>query len=195
MAKIIERTSTTTKELADGTIETFTEEEVTNIGRSTEPDYIKLYTRMWCEFNGIPAKWRELFMQLVVHMSYAIKTDLKRSQTVVVYGGITEAICEACGWKDKSTLRKGLKALCDCGAIRRTEFRATYQINPNYAGRGAWKYNPRDNSGGVEDLVATFHFKAGTVDTRVLWADETGEMNPRADATHVSKTTIHPEAI
>lgn len=177
MSKIMSRTEVTRTEDADGNIKITEKKSTTAVERSSEPDYIKIYTRMWCEFNQIPSKWRELFMQLVVHMSYAVKTDLSHSQTVVVYGGTSADICAACGWKDKSTLRKGLKVLCDCGAIRRTQYRATYQINPSYAGRGSWKYDPKHDTGGIEDLVATFSFKAGTVDTRVIWADDGTDNN------------------
>lgn len=112
-------------------------------------------------------------MQLIMRMSYCDATDIKHSQTIVVYGGVTAEICNACGWKDKSTLRKGLKALCECGAIKKTEYRATYQINPKYAAKGSWKYNPKLKNGGVEDLVATFNFKDKTVDTKIIWADDT----------------------
>ena len=176
--KIILNKQETIREYADGSVEATTVETSTNIQRNAEPDYIKLYTQMWCEFNGIAPKWRQLFLQLVVRMSYADKSDLQHSQTVVVYGGVTKAICDACGWDNTSTLRKGLKALLRCGAIRRT-FRATYQINPSYAGRGQWRYNPTLKSGGIEDLVATFKFKTGEVDTRIHWADngEDSEIN------------------
>lgn len=142
--------------------------------RNTEPDFIKLYTKMWCEFNDIPDRWRNLFMQLVVRMSYCNSTDMTHSQIITVYGLVTEDICKACGWTDKSNVRRGLKVLCECGAIKKVG-RATYQINPNYAGRGEWKYNPKLNRGGVEDLVATFNFRDKSVKTNIVWADDGSE--------------------
>lgn len=170
--KIIQKEVITTHEDADGNISTSTVSTTTNFRKSDEPDYIKIYTKMWCEFNLIPERWHRLFLELAIRMNYADSTDLPNSQTVVVYGGTTEAIRDACGWKDKSTLRKGLKVLCDCGAIRKTDFRATYQINPNYASRGLWKYDPKRKTGGVEDLITTFNFKDGSVETKVVWADD-----------------------
>ena len=167
----------TTHEDADGNVSSTSTRTTTNIQRNGEPDYIKIYTKMWCEFNQIPEKWHRLFLELATRMTYTNSSDLETSQTVVVYGATTEAIREACGWKDKSTLRKGLKALCECGAIRKTAFRATYQINPNYASRGEWKYNPRLQRGGVEDLVAKFSFRDGKVSTQILWADN-GDDDP-----------------
>lgn len=174
MSNIITKQEVTTNIDADGNESTTIKETTTNFKRNEEPDYIKIYTKMWLDFNQIPLKWHELFMQLALRMSYTNSSNeqsLKESQTVVVYGPISESITKACGWKDKSTLRKGLKALCDCGAIRNVG-RAMYQINPNYASRGSWKYNPKLNQGGVEDLIATFSFADKSVKTKIIWADD-----------------------
>ena len=162
----------------------------TNFNKNTEPDYIKIYTKMWCEFNQIPLRWQNLFFQLAIRMSYSNSNDLKHSQEVIVYGGVSDEICKACGWNDKSNLRRGLKALCDCGAIKKGAYRATYQINPNYASRGSWKYNPKQAQGGVEDLVAEFSFKDKSVKTNIVWADngEDDEVNSMfREALSVSK--------
>lgn len=137
-----------------------------------EPDYIKLYTRVWCEFNSIPVPYRNLFLQLAIRMSYADANNLSESQVVHTSKPTSDSICKVLGWKD-NMYQKGLKVLCDCGAIRRVN-RGAYQINPSYAGRGAWRYNPRLEQGGVEDLVATFNFKKGTVEASFTWGDESG---------------------
>ena len=166
----------TTKEVtttidADGNETTTTKETSSNIVRNNEPDYIKLYTKMWCEFNDVPERWRALFLQVIIRMSYCNSADLEHSQIVTIYGIVTEDICKACGWTDKSNVRRGLKVLCDCEALKKVG-RATYQVNPNYAGRGEWKYNPKLQRGGVEDLRATFNFKDRRVDTKIVWADD-----------------------
>lgn len=171
MSSISTKVETQTHEDAEGNITTTTKETSISIQRNQEPDYIKLYTKMWCEFNCIPARWQQLFLELAIRMNYTNTHDLEHSQIVIVYGSQSDDIVKACGWADKSTLRKGLKALCDCNAIRKVR-RAEYQINPNYAGRGEWKYNARLKRGGVEDLVATFNFKKGTVSTSILWSDD-----------------------
>ena len=168
---IISQKEVTTKVNPDGTEQTTILEKTKARERSTEPDYIKLYTRMWCEFNGIPVQWRDLFLELVTRMSYANTNELETSQTVYTGEPYASAICRSLGWKQKDSLMKGLRALVKCNAIRKVS-RAVYQINPAYAGRGEWKYNPRYNRGGVEDLVAVFDFKAGTVKTSIVWADD-----------------------
>ena len=155
----------------DGKVKSTTKEMTVKKERSEEPDYIKLYTRMWCEFNEIPLSYRTLFLSLVSRMSYCNRNDLENSQLVNTGKPWSKSIMEECGWKSSDSLMKGLKTLCDCNAIRKVG-RGVYQINPSYAGRGTWKYNPRLNGGGIEDLVATFNFKDKTVDTHIVWADD-----------------------
>lgn len=170
---------TTIQEDADGNIKTSSVEKVTNIQRNDEPDYIKLYTKMWCEFNGIPIAYRELFLQLVTRMTYCNSADLGNSQLVNTGKPWSTSIMRALNWKDRM-YQKGLKALCECEAIKKVG-RGVYQINPRYAGRGEWKYNPRLERGGIEDLVATFNFREGTINTKIVWADN-GEDSPMNEA-------------
>lgn len=170
---------TTIQEDADGNIKTSSVEKVTNIQRNDEPDYIKLYTKMWCEFNDIPMAYRELFLQLVTRMTYCNSADLGNSQLVNTGKPWSTSIMKALNWKDRM-YQKGLKALCECEAIKKVG-KGVYQINPRYAGRGEWKYNPRLERGGIEDLVATFNFKDKSVDTKIVWADD-GKDTPMNEA-------------
>lgn len=169
--KIISDTKTKEKYDSDGNLLEAEKTSFTrNIGRSEEPDYIKIYTRMWCEFNEIPAAYRELFLQLITRMSYCNSANLSRSQIVYTGKPISDDIMNELNWK-KSMYQKGLKALVDFGAIRKIS-RGVYQISPHYAGKGEWKYNPKYDRGGIEDLIATFNFRKGTVNTKILWADD-----------------------
>lgn len=176
MVKISTEIQTTTTIDADGNESSTTIEKTRKIELSTEPDYIKLYTAMWCEFNQIPAAYRQLFLELVGRMSYCNKSDLSKSQIVFVGEPVSSDICKALHWTSKDSLMKGLRALVKCNAIKKIA-RAVYQINPSYAGRGEWKYNPRLNRGGIEDLIATFNFRDKTVKTNIIWADD-GESDP-----------------
>lgn len=177
--RFITEKQTTIQEDADGNIKTSSVEKVTNIQRNNEPDYIKLYTKMWCEFNDIPMAYRELFLQLVIRMTYCNSADLGNSQLVNTGKPWSTSIMKALNWKDRM-YQKGLKALCECEAIKKVG-KGVYQINPRYAGRGEWKYNPRLERGGIEDLVATFNFKDKSVDTKIVWADD-GEDTPMNEA-------------
>lgn len=165
-----------TKTIIDGKEEIKETTKTTNYHRLDEPDYIKIYTRMWCEFNQIPQVYRSLFLELVTRMSYCNSTSLGESQIVYVGGSVKKTICNKLRWKDAMYYR-GLKALVDCGAIIKKE-RSEYQINPSYAGKGEWMYNPRLQRGGVKDLIATFRMgeKGKTVKTEIVWADD-GEDN------------------
>lgn len=159
----------------EGNEKTTTKETTKKIERSSEPDYIKLYTKVWCEFNQIPNQWRLLFLELITRMSYTNSNDLKHSQIVATGGPTKEAICKTFNWKS-NMYQKGLKALKETGAIKQIS-RGFYQINPNYAGRGEWKYNPKLERGGIEDLKATFDFKNKTIDLNIIWADDGKDNN------------------
>ena len=158
---------------ADGNITETTKETTKKIEQSKEPDYIKIYTRVWCEINEIPEKWRELFLQLAVRMTYARASDPDNAggQIVSTGGPLGEEIRAALGWKTRVPYQKGLRALCECNAIKRVG-RGFYQINPSYAGRGEWKYNPRLDRGGIENIVGTFDLKEKKVDATIIWADD-----------------------
>ena len=184
MSYIKSETSIITEEdKTTGDISITTKERTVKIERSEEPDYIKLYTRMWCEFNSIPERYRQLFLSLAVRMTYCNSEDIDNSQIVVVVEPISSTIRKECGWKTRDALLKGLQALCACNAIKRIR-RGVYQINPSYAGRGSWKYNPRLEQGGVEDLIATFDFKNKTVSTQITFSSSDDE-----DKGYVHKTT------
>ena len=175
MSTIITKKETQTFEDSNGNIQKTTKEITQKIQRSTEPDFIKIYTNMWCEFNQIPEKWRSLFLQLAIRMSYCRISATEGGQ--IVYTGKPQGddICHSLGWevsnKTNGQLMKGLRELCNCKAIRKIN-RGVYQINPQYAAKGEWKYNPRFDRGGVEDLIAKFDFKNKIVETKIIWADD-----------------------
>lgn len=186
----------------DGTEQSTTKETTSKIEHSTEPDYIKVYTKMWCEFNQIPMVYRDLFFELICNMSYCNASDLEHSQLVNTGKPWSDSIMKHLGWK-KAMYQRGLAELCKCNAIKKIS-RGVYQINPSYAGRGEWKYNPRLSRGGIENLVATFDYASGTVATKMLWADngEDTELNElyrtglnvtKNDNTTLTTQTITPE--
>ena len=176
----------------NGNITTTTTRVTKQIRDRDEPDYIKLYTKMWCEFNRVPEKWRTLFFALVCRMSYAsLAPNANGGQVVYTVGQIANTIAKECGWKTTDPLYRGLKALCECEAIRKLG-RGVYQINPQYAGRGPWRYNAATERGGVKDLIAKFSFADGTVDTEIVYAStaktEIGQGAGELVATRVTKT-------
>lgn len=174
--KINEYKEIRTTEDADGNISTSTLEKTSKIAKSDEPDYIKLYTSTWCEFNQIPLRLRDLFLELIVRMSYADSSSPDESQIVYTGKPTSTAIMKALGLK-QSTYNQYLRELRECKAIKQVS-RGVYQINPNYAGRGQWKYNPTLQSGGISDLRATFDFVKGTVETKIIWGDNKNANDP-----------------
>lgn len=189
-----------TTEDADGNITIQKQETI--IKKEKEPDYIKLYTKVWCEFNQIPDTYRLLFLELIQRMSYCNSHDLANSQIVYTGAPVSTAIMQTLGWK-RAMYQRGLQKLCECNAITKIN-RGVYQINPNYAGRGGWKYNPKEDRGGVKDLVAKFNFATKEVETEIIWADdgENDDINEmyrnglgvsKDDETILSYTTVKSE--
>lgn len=127
------------------------------VTKVSEPDYIKLYTQIWQDRHGntIPVSSRLLFLELATRMGYCDADDLEHSQLVMTGGPYQDAIMKALGWTNRDSLQKGLKALCDCNAIRRVS-RGIYQINPRYAAKGQWKYNPRVSQSSLEGFMDYF---------------------------------------
>lgn len=172
MATIQSKKEVQTFQDSEGNITQTIVESTTEIQKLKEPDFIKVYTNMWCEFNKIPITWRPLFIELVSRMTYCNSKDLEHSQIVQTGSIFGEAIQNSLNIGQRQ-YQKGLKVLVECGAIRKIQNRrGIYQINPNYAGRGEWKYNPKLARGGIEDLKATFGFKNHTVNVEITWADD-----------------------
>lgn len=168
--KFYEETKTTTVKNPDGTVSETKDSVIKAVSRENQPDFIILYTTVWCECNDIPSRYRELFLQLAFHMSFVNSDDIDRSQLVDVSGPHKLDILEALNWKEQA-LRKGLKALCDCNAIiRRTDFgKSWYQINPSYAARGAWSVK---NGIGIKDFKIHFDMLSRSLQTVITVADD-----------------------
>lgn len=190
-----------TFEDAEGNVTTTTLSKTSKIEAINEPEYIKIYTNMWCEFNQIPLRARDLFLEIALRMTYADVNDKEGGQLFYAIRPINEAICKILGIKIRmyQTL---LVDLVKCNALRRVG-KGVYQINPSYAGKGFWKYNPKYNQGGIEDIIAKFSFKDKTVETEIIYADD-GTYSPanedfrkgvRAKASEeavLKSTTIEP---
>ena len=89
-----------------------------------------------------------------------------------------QLVLKECGWSGDDALCKGLKALVNCGALRKIG-RGIYQVNPRYAARGTWHYNSRKKQGGIENLLAAFGsdgHEPPAGESRVQAAARTGEV-------------------
>ena len=116
--KVSEYKEIKTFEDSEGNITTSTLERTSKVKKSEEPDYIKLYTQTWCEFNQIPLRLRDLFLELAIRMSYADSTSPEESQVVYTGKPVSTAIMRALDLKT-STYNQYLRELAACKAIRR----------------------------------------------------------------------------
>ena len=164
------------------TIEEKKVERTWTMEKSGEPDFVKLYPEAWMPKKKtlaedespagkktaaarrknagdgedtahlkLPAAYRFLFFILAARMGYCDSDDLAHSQLVITGEPYRDEILEIMGWSDRDSLQKGLRALCECNAIRKVS-RGCYQINPRFASKGQWKYNPRIPQSNVEGL-------------------------------------------
>lgn len=99
----------------------------------------------------LPAAYRFLFFILAARMCYCDSDDLAHSQLVMTGEPFATEIRDIMGWGNRDSLMKGLRALCECNAIRKVS-RGCYQINPRFASKGQWLYNPRIPQSNVEGL-------------------------------------------
>ena len=79
MTTIINDTQTTV-DIQGNNIHQTTEERT--IQKDQEPDCIKI----WFDFKQLPSRYRELFLQLAIRMSYSDAMRSDRSQIVAVIG-------------------------------------------------------------------------------------------------------------
>lgn len=138
-----------------------------------EPAYIKLYTNMWMSFYDVPSAYKELFLEMASRMSPCDSVDLAHSQLVNTGKPYDDIYMNACGWKSKDSLKKGLNALCFCGAIKRVA-RGVYQINPSYAAKGKWLDGKDGNTAysGVKEFVARVDFISGIIKTDLTYVED-----------------------
>lgn len=153
-----------------------------SVTKTGEPDFVKLYPEAWMPKKKtlaedespavkktatargksavaeedtahltLPAAYRFLFFILAARMCYCDSDDLAHSQLVHTGEPYRDEIMEIMGWTNRDSLMKGLKALCECNAIRKVS-RGCYQINPRFASKGQWLYNPRIPQSNVEGL-------------------------------------------
>lgn len=182
----LEKTTIHEVEDKDGNLTTDTVKETkTYHPNSGEPEYIKIYTSMWCDFNQIPERWQPLFLALATRMTWADCTDKEHygGQLVAVNGPIRDDIIDEMGWTTRQPLQRGLRVLRECGAIRMVS-RGFYQINPSYAGRGFWKYNPSKEQGGIENIKVYFDLKNKKVDTHIEWSAPEDEFHGNLSVEH-----------
>lgn len=99
----------------------------------------------------LPAAYRFLFFMLAARMCYCDSDDLAHSQLVMTGEPYRDEIMDIMGWTNRDSLMKGLRALCECNAIRKVS-RGCYQVNPRFASKGQWLYNPRIPQSNVEGL-------------------------------------------
>jgi hypothetical protein len=120
----------------------------------------------------IPDAYKTLFLALAQNMSACDSADLEHSQMVFTGGPFSDHYMRLCGWKSKDALKKGLRVLCNCNAIRRVS-RGVYQVNPTFAAKGCWLDGKGNETAfsGIKRFVTEYDWVNGTVKTIITHND------------------------
>lgn len=121
-----------------------------SIGRSGEPEYVKIYTNNFKLIKDLKNESLKIFLILCQHVGYADVSDKAGGQLVKIDKDIKEKIMNELDIS-LSTLSRGLADLKNHKLIKKIDG-AIYQMNPFLVGRGFWEYRPSYRSGGVGDL-------------------------------------------
>lgn len=163
MSKNIDKTTlVTTTTMVDYTTGEITEkQEITQIKKGIEPNYIKLYIKTLLTFKELPKTLNPILIEFLNHMSYANIENEYGGQLIYVNADMKKSIAKRLNLKIDS-VNKGLFALNKNGIFKRVGT-GTYQVNPNFFGKGEWK--------DVSAIKATFDFNTGEVTTDIKITD------------------------
>lgn len=101
----------------------------------SEPDYVKLYVRAWCDFKDIKGVNTSFLAHLLPYMTYAAK-----GQRIYLAPPLKREIASELGWSDKTALNRfnqELRKLVKCGVLTHIG-ESSYAVNPELVGKGSW---------------------------------------------------------
>lgn len=143
-----------------GEVKQIKENRVTK--ESTEPDFIKLYYKTFLAFNDIRDVPVDFIICLSEYMNY-INSDEPITITFNKY--LKDKIMQKMQYKSISSVDKILKKAVDNGLLIKTEYRATYVVNPFMIAKGSWN--------NIKKLQAKFDF------INNKWIIKADEENPQ----------------
>ena len=107
------------------------ESSYSTTAKNIEDRYYKFYQAGLMSFCEISDGQRKIFMYLATHMDY-------ETGRIFITKKIRNEIAEFCGFKSPDSVRNGVAVLFKKGFIRKYDY-ACYEVNPYFAGKGAWK--------------------------------------------------------
>ena len=129
-----------------------------------EDDYIKIYRYLNTvfAFQNINPGLIPALIEISSYMTYADK-----GQTVVLYKGLKQQICETLNIK-MARLDVIIRQLKEADVLRPQADRGVYAVNPFVVARGKWS--------DIKQLRTEFDYVAGTLETKSVITDKiTGE--------------------
>lgn len=102
-----------------------------------EPDYVKTYIRTVQSFTNTEGISYNFIRCLCDYITYA--NDEKTQTMVILNQAVKNQMMEKLNLK-LDMINKYIKKCVDGGLLFKTEYRATYIVNPFLIARGEWKY-------------------------------------------------------
>lgn len=136
--------------------------EIVKTKVSGEPPYIKLYLKTLCCIKGLSLSLNPVLDALLSYMTYADPNAEEGGQLIVVNGFVRQKVADKCGVSIES-VNKALTKFTKSGVFRRIGT-GTYQVNPEYFGKGEWK--------DISNIIATIDFKTGNINAVVEKTDK-----------------------
>lgn len=112
-----------------------TEDYTLNYGQ--EPDYIKIYLDNLLFLKKIPKGYNEILFLFLKNMTWASSQNKHGGQIIYVNSSMKKDIAEELKLS-VSRVNQSLTDFVKSGIFKRID-RGTYQVNPNYFGRGNWQ--------------------------------------------------------
>lgn len=131
--------------------EIVTEEEESILKIKKEPAFIKLYLDCMLTFTGTKHIPSNFLMEICKYINYA--NSKSKQMYLKIAKQEREEISKELGISD-SMIKKYIRNCVDGGILFKTNYRASFIVNPFLIAKGEWK--------NIKELRAEFNFTSGT---------------------------------
>lgn len=136
-------------DIETGEILSQTSEEIKT--KAKEPDFVKVYLNTIMTFNGIKNITTDFLLMLCNYITYA--NNEKTQMRCILNKMVKDEMAQQLNISN-SMVDKNIKKCIDAGILFKTEYRATFIVNPFLFARGEWR--------NIKSLQTEFDFINGT---------------------------------
>jgi hypothetical protein len=134
------------------------EENLIHIKNSQEPNYIKLYIDCLLCLKELSKTFNPILLEFLKHMSYASTSDNIGGQIIYVNSLMKKNIAKRLNITVKR-IEQGITQFVKSNIFKRIGT-GTYQVNPDFFGKGEWK--------DIKNIKANFDFGKVSVKAEII---------------------------